>query len=185
LVKKTRSFGKRTNRILKMKTILSEKLPRILKNKKKLEKILNVKITNRGKEVSISGNPEEEYVAEKVIDALNFGFPFKHAISIKTEDFIFEIINIKEHTSKKNLESVRGRLIGKQGKNLKTFYQLTKCFFELKDNEVGIIGNPESIENAQEAVIALTKGSKHANVYSFIKRNQIEPILDLGLKKKE
>ena len=33
-----------------MKTILSEKLPRILKNKKRLEERLNIKITNRGKE---------------------------------------------------------------------------------------------------------------------------------------
>ena len=53
-----------------MKIIISEKLPRILKNKKFLENKLNVKITNRGKEVMIQGSPEEEYIAEKVIDCL-------------------------------------------------------------------------------------------------------------------
>ena len=63
-----------------MKTILVEKLPRIIKNKKKLEEKLNVKITNRGKEVTISGSPEDEYIAEKVIDALNLGFDFSVAI---------------------------------------------------------------------------------------------------------
>ena len=68
-----------------MKIILSEKLPRILKNKKRLEKKLNIKISNRGKEVQINGNPGDEYIAEKVIDALNFGFPFSTAISIKEE----------------------------------------------------------------------------------------------------
>ena len=110
-----------------MKTILSEKLPRILKNKKRLEEKLNVKITNRGKEVSIRGKPSDEYIAEKVIDALNFGFPFSVAILIKEEDFIFEIINIKDYTKRHDLETVRARIIGKKGKTLKTLCGLTKC----------------------------------------------------------
>ena len=116
-----------------MKTILSEKLVRILKNKKRLQEILNIKITNRGKEISIQGTPENEYIAEKVIDALNFGFPFGHAIAIKEQDFIFERINIKDHTTRHDLSRVRGRLIGKLGKSLSTLHQLTKCFFELKN----------------------------------------------------
>ena len=167
----------------KMKTIYSEKLPRILKSKKRLEQKLNIKITNRGKEVSIQGEPEDEYIAEKVLDALNFGFPFSNALTIKTEDFMFEIINIKEHTKRKDLERIRARIIGKGGRTLKTFCNLTKCFFELKDNEIGIIGHPEHIENAQEAIISIIKGSKQSNVYSFLEKRQTKPILDLGLKK--
>ena len=57
-----------------MKKIICEKLPRILKNKKKLSEVLGVTLTNRGKEVYIEGSPEKEYIAEKVIDAINFGF---------------------------------------------------------------------------------------------------------------
>ena len=166
-----------------MKTILSEKLPRILKNKKRLESKLNIKISNRGKEVQINGKPEEEYIAEKVIDALNFGFPFSVAISIKEESLEFEILNIKDHTTRKDLERVRARIIGKGGKTLKTLNQLTKCNFELKDNFVGIIGLPELIENAQESVISIIKGSKQSNVYSHLEKNQPKSVIDLGLKK--
>jgi len=166
-----------------MKTILSEKLLRILKNKKRLENKLNIKISNRGKEVQIHGEPEEEYIAEKVIDALNFGFPFSVAISIKEENLEFEILNIKNHTTRKDLERVRARIIGKGGKTLKTLNQLTKCNFEIKDNQVGIIGLPEYIENAQESVISIIKGSKQSNVYSNLEKNQLKPVLDLGLKK--
>ena len=165
-----------------MKTIYSEKLPRILKNKKRLEKELNVKITNRGKEVSINGDSETEYIAEKIIDALNFGFPFSVAMSIKKEDFLFEIINIKEHTKRHDLETVRARIIGKKGTTLKTLQQLTKCFFELKDNEIAVIGSPEGIENAQEAIISLIKGAKQSHVYGFLEKHQIKPVFDLGLK---
>ena len=165
-----------------MKTILCEKVPRILKNKKRLENKLNVKISNRGKEVQIDGKPEDEYVAEKVIDALNFGFPFSVAISIKEDDLEFEILNIKAHTTRKDLSRVRARIIGKGGKTLKTLCQLTKCNFELKDNTIGIIGLPEYIENAQESIISLIKGSKQANVYSHLEKHQPKPIIDLGLK---
>jgi ribosomal RNA assembly protein len=165
-----------------MKTIFSEKLPRILKNKKRLEKLLEIKITNRGKEISIQGESEDEYVAEKVIDALNFGFPFSTAMLIKKEDFIFEIINIKNHTKRYDLERIRARIIGKNGKTLKTLNQLTNCYFELKDNYVGIIAHPEDLKNGQEAVISIIKGAKQSNVYGFLKKNKTKPIFDLGLK---
>lgn len=165
-----------------MKTILSEKLPRIIKNKRRLEKILNIKITNKGKEVFIKGESEDEYIAEKVIDALNFGFPFSTAILIKKEDFIFEIINIKDYTKRKDLERVRARIIGTKGKTLQTLTQLTKCHFELKENHIGIIGSPEYMENGQQAVISIIQGAKQSNVYNFLEKHQIKEIIDLGLK---
>lgn len=166
-----------------MKKIYSEKLPRVLKNKKRLEKALNIQIENKGREVTIEGAPEEEYLAEKVIDALNFGFPFSEALAIKKEDALFEIINIKEHTKRADLPRVRARIIGKGGKTLKTLSTLTKCALEIKDNEVGIIGAPELIRNAQDALIYLIKGSKQANVYKFLEKHQVMPVTDLGLKK--
>lgn len=166
-----------------MKKIISDKIARILKAKKELEKKLNVKITNRGKEIFIEGKPEDEYIAEKVLDALNFGFPFSAAILIKEEDYLFEKLNIKELTNRKDLERVRGRLIGKKGKTLKTLSDLTKCFFELKDNEIGIIGDPEYIQNAQEACTSIIKGSKQSNVYAHLEKHQPQPVIDLGLKK--
>jgi ribosomal RNA assembly protein len=165
-----------------MKKIIVDKLPRITKSRKKLEQILKVKITNRGKEVSISGKPEDEYTAEKVIDAINFGFPFTSAILIKEQGFVLEILRIKDYTRRHDLERVRARIIGKKGKTLHTLSQLTRCNFELKDNEVGIIGDPEHIKNAQEAVISIIKGAKQSNVYSHLEKHQVKPVIDLGLK---
>ncbi len=167
-----------------MKKIISDKLPRIIKAKKKLEKELNVKITNRGKEVYIEGSSEDEYIAEKVIDSINFGFSLPTAISIKKEDLTFEIINLKNYTKSKNLERIKGRIVGKGGSTLKTLSQITNCSFEIKDHEVGIIGDPEDIEHAQEAIILLAKGAKHGNVYGHLERSKPKPISDLGLKNK-
>ena len=167
-----------------MKTIIVDKLLRITKNKKKLEETLKVKITNRGKEVSIEGEAQDEYIAEKIIDALNFGFPYSAAISIIKEENLFEIINIKDHTTRKDLERIRGRIIGKAGRTLQTISNLSECFLEIKDNDVGIIGPPERIENAQNAIISIIQGSKQSNVYTALERNKPKPIQDLGLKEK-
>jgi len=165
-----------------MKKIIVDKLPRIIKNRKKLEKKLQVKITHRGKEVYIEGEPEDEYIAEKTIDALDFGFPFSAAIGIKEQNFEFEVINIKEHTKRKDLERIRGRIIGTKGKTLQTLSQLTNCNLELKDNRVGIIGEPEYLKNAGDAIVLLIKGTKQGNAYQFLEKRQPKSIGDLGLK---
>jgi len=82
----------------------------------------------------------------------------------------------------KNVARVKGRIVGESGRALQTLSQLSDCYFEIKGNQVGIIGDPENIENAQNAIIMLIKGSKHANVYSFLERSHPEPILDFGLR---
>jgi len=165
-----------------MKILMIEKIARIIKNKKKLEEKLGIKITNRGKEVNIQAIPENEYIAEKVIDALNFGFPFKIALLIKQEDFTFEIIKIKDYTKRHDLKRIRARIIGTKGKTFGTLTNLTRCHFELKENEIGIIGAPEHIKSAQEAVVSIIQGAKQSNVYAHLEKHQPKPITDLGLK---
>ncbi len=183
-----------------MKTILSEEFLKIIKNKKKLEEVLKIKIIVKGEqfhgskaqdkqvrlgaeEILIDGKPEDEYLAEKIIDAINFGFPLPVALLIKKGGFLFESLNIKDYTPRKDFETIRARIIGKGGKTLKTLSHLTECNFEIKGNEIGIIGSPECIKNAYDAVIFLIQGSKQANVYSYLEKHQVQPVLDLGLKK--
>jgi ribosomal RNA assembly protein len=167
-----------------MKTITSEKFLRVIKNKKKLEHILKVTISNRGKEITIEGEPAEEHVALQVIDALSFGFPFATAISIKEEDKVLEVINIKEHTNRKDFASIRARIIGKEGKVLRTLSNLTGCDLELRNNQVGIIGESILMKHAKEALISLIRGAKHGNVYTFLEKTPHLSDEDLGLKEK-
>jgi ribosomal RNA assembly protein len=166
-----------------MKTIYIDKIQRIIKNKKRLQELLKIKLTNRGREVTIDGSPEDEYIAEKVLEALNFGFPFSTAISLK--DNIFEVINIKDHTKRQDLQRIRARIIGTGGKTLKTLSDLTGCSFEIKDNNIGILGPAENIEQGQNALISIIKGAKQAHVYGLLEKNRPERIEDLGLKKKD
>jgi len=165
-----------------MKTIMCSKIARIVKNHQKLMKELDVKITNRGREVTINGEPEDEYIAAQVIEALNFGFPYIEAISMKREGRLLETVNIKEYTTQKNMERVRGRLIGHHGKSLRTLSSLTGCAIEMLENTVGIIGEPENLERAASAIVAIAKGAKHSTVYRELENNMPKPIYDLGLR---
>ncbi|MEA3414204.1 MAG: KH domain-containing protein [Nanoarchaeota archaeon] len=168
-----------------MKKILVEKLPKITKNKKRLSKLLDLKITNRGKEIFIEGSAEEEFMGQKVIEALDFGFPYSHIHILKKDNLDFETINIKEYTPRKNLSSIRARIIGKNGKAIKTLADLTNCYIELNENKIGIIGTLENIERATKALILLIQGSKHGNVYKCLEKNQLKPIYDLGLRNED
>lgn len=166
-----------------MKIIYPKDISRIVQNKRILEKRLNVKIFIKDSEVSIDGAAVDEYIAEKVIDSLGFGFPLKFSLLIKDEEnYEFEVINIKDFTKRKDLQSVRARIIGQGGRALRTLAQLTKCYFELKDNNIGIIGDVNYIKNAQDSLISLIKGTKHANVYSYLEKHQPEEIVDFDLK---
>ncbi len=167
-----------------MTTIISDKVVRIIKNKKKLEKLLKIKINNNGKEVTFEGSPEDEYEATKVLDALEMGFSFSDAVSIKERELEFDVMNIKEFARRGNIEKIRGRLIGKNGSVLRALSELTKCSFEMKGNEVGIIGDPENIKPAIDAIIQIVQGSKHANVYKGLEKREEDPLIDLGLKEK-
>ncbi|MCA9487855.1 MAG: hypothetical protein KC516_02745 [Nanoarchaeota archaeon] len=165
-----------------MKKILSEKIPRIIRNKKKLEKTLEVKISNRGKEVYLEGNAENEYLAEKVIDAINLGFEIEDALSIKKEEKDFEIMNIKDYTKNKKLERIKSRLIGKEGKVLSTLRNLSEAHIQVHENQVGIISDPEILETLTQAIIQIIQGAKQSHAYAFLEKNRPAPIYDLGLK---
>jgi KH domain-containing protein len=165
-----------------MKKVFCDKIQRIAKNRRMLEKTLGIKISNAGNEVSITGNPENEYYAEMVIEAIDMGFPLEVALSIKEEGNSFEKINVKDYAKRRDFRSVRARIIGKGGKTLRVLSELTGCHFEIRGNDVGIVGEPERMKNAQDALISIIKGTRQANVYSFLEKRRSEPIIDLGLK---
>jgi len=115
---------------------------------------------------------------------MNFSFPLKEALLLTNEGYIFRKINIKDFTRRKNLDEVRARLIGTEGKTKRAMEEISGCVLVIKDKIVGIIGSTESIKDATTAITRLIKGSKQANVYSYLERMNREKKekSDLGLK---
>lgn len=169
-----------------METIIFEKTREIKKERTSLEKKLNVKITIKGNDVTIEGEPFAEYEAARLISAIQFGFSAKKALTLLEEDTIFRVINIKDFTRRKDMYEVRSRIIGKEGKTRKTVEEISGCFIIIKeDNTLGVIGSAESIDEATTAITNLIRGSKQANVYRFLERmnaTKKKQVSDLGLK---
>jgi len=149
-----------------------ENIGKVISNKKKLESELKIKITNKGKNIFISGKPENEFIGLEVMEALDLGFSAERALLLKNPDILLQIINIKNITKKHNLEAIRARIIGTNGRTLKTVNNLTNCFISLKDNQIGIIGDNEYIEEAVQAMTSLVRGSKQGHVYGRLEREK-------------
>jgi len=146
--------------------IYVELIGKVVQNKEQLEKELEVKITNKGKLVFVDGETDKEFTAIQVMEAINLDFSVEKALALQNEDVILQTVHIKDITKRQDLERVRARIIGTKGKTLKTLSNITGCEFSLSDNEVGIIGNTENIEDARQAIIFLVQGSKQSNVYA-------------------
>jgi len=153
-----------------MEKIIIDRLRELKQKQEELEKKLNVKISIKGKVVTIVGKPFDEYEAMLVLEAIQFGFPTKKAVSLKEEEVIFRKIPIKEFTRRRNLKDVRGRVIGKEGKTKRTIEQIAGCEMIIKDNTIGLLGPTENIEEATTALQNLIRGSKQANVYKYLEK---------------
>ncbi len=169
-----------------METLFFKKTREIKKEKAALEKRLNVAVTIKGNLVYTEGSPLDEYAALRILEAMQAGFSAKKALLLLDEGIIFRKINIKKFTRRKDMEEVRSRIIGKDGKTKRTIEEISGCCINIEDsNSLGIIGPADSIEEVTTALTNLIKGSKQANVYRFLERiNTIKKsqISDLGLK---
>lgn len=153
-----------------METIYFDRTGELKRTKTELEKKLRISLDIQGRKVIFSGDALDEYIAGIVLDAMNFGFSSKKAILLADENMIFRKISIKDFTRKKNLQVVRARFIGKNGKTKKTIENVANCEIFIKNNEAGIIGRAESIDEIMTAVTNLIKGTKQANTYRFLER---------------
>jgi len=162
-----------------------ENIGRVKKVKSKLEKELGVKISI-GKEVLISGKEENEFLAEKILEAISFGFPLDEALLLRDEDFIFEKIQIPGKSGKRK-EEIKGRVIGKHGRVREVLEQLSDSSIRIEENEVGIIAVAEDIKYIIQAIQNMLRGSKHSNVFTFLESHRARKKVprDLGLRYRE
>ena len=142
----------------------------VKKEKKFLERKLKIKINILGRKVTIQGDPLDEYEASLAFDAMSIGFSASTAAELKNENMIFEKLNIKDFSRKKNLEVIRGRLIGTHGKTKKTIEQIAGAKIKIKDNIIGIIAPAESIDSITTAITNIIRGSKQTNMYKYLER---------------
>lgn len=154
-------------------TVFIKEISRIKRVRKELERALDITINITRDGIEIGGKEGfNDYIPIQVLHAIEMGFLVPSALKLKDEGFMFEIMSIKQHARPSRLATIKGRLIGKQGRALETLSELTGCDIKIKDYEVGIIGRTSDIKFAINALTNLMHGSPHSAVYAYLERSR-------------
>jgi ribosomal RNA assembly protein len=157
--------------------------------KQVIEKRLKVELTidSEAGDVTIKLAPETDdpsllFRAQEVITAIGRGFAPERAFRlIDDEELLLEVIDLREMfgTSQSELQRVKGRLIGQEGKTRRIIEELTEADVSIHGHTVAIIADMDQMEIAREAVKMILRGSMHSTVYRYLHRKRRE------LKKKK
>jgi ribosomal RNA assembly protein len=156
--------------------LIPEKRAGLLKEKVLLDlsKKLRCKITlTNGNEVMIEGESYDEYNAKNVLQAFGRGFDLDSAYKLLIEDYFFEQINIKDvfHT-KDQLERVKARIIGTEGKTKLYIESLSGVKLAIFGGTISMIGRIEEIQVAKTGIKVLIEGGMHKTAYRIMENEQ-------------
>jgi len=169
-----------------MRNILIQNMNKVKKAVPVIESKVKVKIGFGKDGVSVKGSELNEYLVDKILRAVDFGFHVDDALLLIDEDFVLEFIEVKEYTRRKNLKEVRARIIGTGGKARKTIEKLTGSVIVIQGNDVGIIVDANHSEAVTQGIESLIQGAKHGNVFAYLEKQNVSRRKfdedDLGLK---
>jgi len=127
-------------------------------------------------------DPSVLFRAKEVVTAIGRGFAPDRALRlIQDEDALLEVIDLREifGRSLSDLERIKGRIIGQEGKTRRIIEELTDADVSVYGHTVSIIADPDEMDIAREAIKMLLAGRQHSSVYRFLHRKRRE------LKKKK
>ena len=147
--------------------------------KKEIEEATKTKLNIDSKEGDVFVSGEDAlglYTAREIIKAVGRGFNPDIAKLLLKSDYVLEVVDVSEYVgkSKEAMMRLKGRVIGKEGKSRRLIEELAECYISVFGKTISIIGLPESVANARQAVESLLGGSTHANVYKWLERRRRE-----------
>jgi len=111
-----------------------------------------------------------------IVRAINRGFSPQRAYTLlEDEDVILDIVNLGSScNTPKQMERIRGRIIGKAGKSREQIEHLTGAELSVSGKTVAIIGEFDQVKTAKTAIEMLIEGLPHASVFSYLDRKKKE-----------
>jgi len=112
--------------------------------------------------------------ARDVVTAIGRGFSPHRAFTLRDEDIILDVIDLREIFGKSESDIVRikGRIIGREGKTRNMLEELAKTNISIYGYTISITGDYESVSTAREAVMMLIEGKQHSTVYKFLRQRR-------------
>ncbi len=117
----------------------------------------------------------------EVVQAINRGFSPERAFRLfEDEDLLLDVIDLSSSTdSPRQLDRLRGRIIGKDGKSREQIEHMTGCDISVLGKTIALIGLPESMKVARSAIDMLIQGLPHEVVYGFLEKKKRESKQDM------
>lgn len=157
--------------------------------KERIEKQLHIEIgvDSETGDVTLTLSPNAEdpsvlFRAKELVTAIGRGFaPERGFRLLQDDEALLEVIDLREifGRSLSELERVKGRIIGQEGKTRRIIEELTDAEVSVYGHTVSIIADAEEMDIAREAVKMLLQGRQHSSVYRFLHKKRRE------LKKKK
>ncbi len=140
--------------------------------KKSIEESTNTKIdvdSNEG-DVTIQGeDPLTMFPVRDIVRAIGRGFNPDVAMLLLKQDYVFEVIELRDFVkNKEQMPRIKGRIIGQEGKARRVMEDLTDTYICVYGKTIGIIGLGENVAIARRAIESLAAGSQHSNVYKWL-----------------
>jgi len=141
------------------------------KLKKHFEEITNVTLHLHEDEVWFeTDDPIEAMSIKQVLIAFARGFDLDDALNLLDDRYGLEIINITDYVgkSKSRLITMRGRIIGTEGKTKRAIENAANVKIAVYGKTVSILGRWENIPKARRAIEMLLEGRMHKTVYRWL-----------------
>lgn len=106
------------------------------------------------------------------IEAVAEGFKIEDAIAImKYHDVFIESFKIDEVRKLKNghMNRALGRIIGREGRTKESIENFAKCKFLLLDQRIVILGCPDNIKIAKDAIGRLIQGVNPSSIFNRLR----------------
>lgn len=137
---------------------------------------LNIDSHSGDVEISNPKDPLKGMRAKEAVTAIARGFsPEKALRLLDDENLMFETIDLSDIArTDKDLQRIKGRIIGTKGKSREIFETLTNVHISVYGKTVCLIGYPEQNAIARAGIEMLLKGSSHGPVYKFLEKKKSE-----------
>ena len=162
----------------KLIRIPSDRIGALIGKSGKTKKLIETKcsvsldIDSDGGEVIVTSENLDENIkpfkAVEIVSAIGRGFSQENAMRLLNGENSLHIIDLREFVGKSpdQIERVKGRIIGERGKARSNMENLTNASITVYGRTVAIIGEPNQLRLAVDAISSLSNGSMHGPVYT-------------------
>jgi len=138
--------------------------------REKFEKETKTKL-KLNEEIEIEGDSINTYIAKNILRAFGRGISMDDALLLLNDEYVLEVIDLKEFANTENrLRTIRGRLIGTNGKTKKFIEKYTNTKIAISGKTASILGKWNDVPLAKEAVLMIIRGSTHSTLYRWLEQ---------------